>query len=170
MKSQRNFTQEDRRAALRLAISIGRRAAVRQLGISSASFQRWTEMEAEYWSSLRAGDPEQQQAQFAGRLEDLAEQYVDAELDALERAQKLIKTADAKETAALIKAMGSSRGLATVNARATRGQDADKLDVNINFPQIEQALERILDTAGTQSALPVPNLADSDGPRDPASS
>jgi hypothetical protein len=155
----RRYAEEEKKAALELGAAVGRNAAVRQLGISKSTFQQWTELYPELWSDLRRGDREAQKLGIAGRLEDLAEQYTSLEFEALERAEKLIKTADAKELAALIKAMGGSRGVASVGARALRGEDAERVEHNINFPQIEQALERVLAQA-PQPALVVENEAE----------
>lgn len=155
----KRYTEESKRAALELGAAVGRNAAIRQLGISKATFQRWTEEFPEFWSDLRAGDREAQKLGIAQRLEDLAEQYTSLEFEALERAEKLIKTADPKELAALIKAMGSSRGVATVGARGYRGEDAHTVDHNINFPALEAAANAILDRAESQPLL-VANEAD----------
>lgn len=153
------YSDADKRAALELAAAVGRRAAIRQLGISSSTFQRWTEELPELWSSLRAGDRDAQRLGFAQRLEDLAESYTAAEFEALERAEKLLPKANAKELAALMKAMGASRGLATVGARAARGEDAERHEITIDFPQIEAVMERLLGGAPEQPALTVPNEA-----------
>lgn len=161
-KPQKRYTDDEKRAALELGAAVGRRAAIRQLGISPHSFQNWTEEFPELWSDLRAGDREAQKHGFAQRLEDLAEQYSVLEFEALQRAERLIKTADPKELAALIKAMGASRGVAAMGARSLRGEDAEHVEVDINFPQLEKAAEAILARAGTPPALPVANLAELD--------
>jgi hypothetical protein len=158
----KRYDEAEHKAALELGAAVGRNAAVRQLGISKATFQSWTEKYPEYWSSLRAGDREAQKLGFAGRLEDLAEQYTSLEFDALERAEKLIKTADPKELAALIKAMGSSRGVATVGARGLRGEDAQHIEVTHDFPLLEQAAAAILERANPQPALVVENEAEAE--------
>lgn len=156
----KRYTEESKLAALELAAAVGRNAAVRKLGISKATFQRWTEEYPERWSDLRAGDREAQKLGIAQRLEDLAEQYSSLEFEALERAEKLIKTADPKELAALMKAMGSSRGVATAGARGYRGEDTQRIDLDINFPALEAAAARILERA--QPPELVENLADAE--------
>ena len=156
------YDEAQKKAALELGAAVGRNAAVRQLGIAKSTFQRWTEQYPEFWSDLRAGDREAQKHGFAQRLEDLADQYTAMEFAALERAEKLIRTADAKELAALVKAMGGSRGVATVGARGFRGEDHEVVDHNINFPQLERAVEAVLDRAGPPPALPVRNEAEAD--------
>lgn len=95
----------------------------------------------------------------ADNLEDLAEQYTEREFEALERAEKLIKTADAKELAALIKAMGGSRGVATAGSRAYRGEDVQTVQHNINFDSLQRAAEAILQRANPP-ALTVTNEAE----------
>lgn len=158
---QKRYTVEEKKAALELAAAVGRRPAIRQLGISAASMQAWIEEFPELWSDLRSGDREVQKHGFADRLEDLADSYTAIEFQALERAEKLIKAADPKELAALIKAMGASRGVATVGARGYRGEDADKVDLNINFPALEAAAQAILDRAGPPgSPVLVENVAE----------
>ena len=165
-KPQKRYTVEEKHAALELAAAVGRRAAIRQLGISPHSLQNWIEDYPELWSDLRAGDREAQKHGFAQRLEDLAEQYSVLEFEALQRAERLIKTADPKELAALIKAMGASRGVAAVGARSLRGEDAEHVEIDINFPQIEKAAEAILATVGPPPALPVANVAEADAAED----
>jgi hypothetical protein len=153
-----NATREQKETALEFAAIHGFRAAGRQLGVTHKTVMRWAEQLPEFWSNLKAGDRETQKQGFAARLEDLAEGYSAAEVEALDRALKLIPTADAKELAGLIKAMGSSRGLAVVNSRALRGEDADRLDVTINFGQLENAMEAVLAQA-QQPAIQVENEA-----------
>lgn len=155
------YTIDQKKAALELGAAMGRSAAVRQLSISKATFQAWTEEFPEYWTALREGDLEAQRLGFAKRLEDLADAYSALELAALERAEKLIPTADAKEVAGLIKAMGSSRGVASVQARAQRGDPSDIQEVRVNFPAIEAAIERVLERAEPVPALVVTNLEES---------
>lgn len=151
--------EADRLAALELAAAVGPKAASRHLGIARASIYRWIDLYPQQWSDMRAGDPEANRRGIARRLEDLASRYGEAEHELLDRVQdKLIKTADAKEAAALIKAMGSSRQTATVGARATLGEP-EVVEHNINFPQIERAMEQLLNQS-QQPALPVPNEAE----------
>lgn len=156
---QKRYTDEEKLAALELGAAVGRNAACRQLGISKASFQNWTEEFPEHWSNLRAGDRDAQKHGFAQRLEDLAEQYTSLEFEALARAEKLIKTADPKELAALIRAMGASRGVANVGARGLRGEDAQHLEIDINFPAIEAAAAAVLERAAPSPIL-VENVAE----------
>lgn len=156
---KREYSEAEVKAALELAAAVGRNAAVRQLGISKSGFQAWTERYPQYWSDLQSGDRQAQKRRIAGNLEDLADQYTALEFEALERAEKLIKTADAKELAGLIKAMGASRGLATVGARATRGEDVEHVEHTHNFPLLEQAAAAILERA-KPPALEVRNEAE----------
>lgn len=146
-------TPEQLQVALEFAAIHGFRAAGRRLGVAHTTVMRWAEANPELWSDLRAGDREAQKKGFAQRLEDLAESYTAVEQDAIERAAKLLKSADAKETAALIKSMGSARTGAAASARAARGEDADKVEVDINFPALEQAMERVLGRAQPQPLL-----------------
>lgn len=156
------YDESEKKAALELGAAMGRNAAVRELGISKATFQRWTEQYPEFWSDLRAGDPEVQKRRFAQRLEDLAERYLGAEHDLLTRVEdSLIATADPKEAAALIKALGSSRMAATTGSRQIV-PEVEHVEHNINFPQIEQAMQAILDRAPSQPALVVDNVAERD--------
>ena len=155
------YTESEKKAALELAAAMGRRAAIRELGISSATFQRWTEQFPELWSDLRAGDPDVQKRRFAMRLEDLAERYLGAEHDLLTRMEdKLIPTADPKESAAMLKAMASGRMAATTGSRQIV-PEVEHVEHNINFPALEQAMERLLDGA-PQPALVVDNEAERD--------
>lgn len=154
-----NYSDEEKKKALELGAAVGRNAAVRKLGISKASFQRWTEEFPEFWSDLRSDRPAQK-SRVAQNLEDLADSYTSMEFEALERAEKLIKTADPKELAALIKAMGASRGVATVGARGYRGEDAQVIEHTIDFPALEKAAAAILGRAEPQPALVVENEAE----------
>lgn len=154
------YSVEDRHAALELAATVGISPAARQLEISRRTIYRWIEMYPQLWSDLRAGDPEAHKRGFAVRLEDLAARYAEAEHLALDRAEEVLAGASAKEIAAIIKAMGSSRQAATLGARTVMGEDRADVDVTINFPQIEQAMERLLGAAGPAPALPVSNEAD----------
>lgn len=145
---------------MELAVAIGRRAAVRQLGISNHTFQKWTVKYPQEWSDLRAGDPDAQKNGFSKSLEELAHEYLAAEHDLLDKiADGENAPKDAKEAAALIKAMGSSRQAATVGSRTVVGA-ADLVEHTINFPALEQAMERLLDSAPSAPALEVRNEAD----------
>jgi hypothetical protein len=154
------YTDDEKKAALDLAARIGIRAAARELKTHPTSIRRFREALPEYWSDLQArGDvAPARRVRTAENLEDLADGYTAREFEALERAEKLIKTADAKELAALIKAMGGSRGVATAGARGYRGEDAQVVEHNINFDVLQKAAEAILDRA--RPPIQVPNLAE----------
>jgi len=158
------YTKEEKEAALRLTASIGISAASRQLGVDRKTISRFREQLPEFWSTLVAsGDvAPNRRRRTAESLEDLADAYTEREFEALQRAEKLIKTADGKELAALMRAMGASRGVATAGARGYRGEDAQVIEHNINFEALERAAEAILARAPRQAQLPiqVPNLAE----------
>jgi hypothetical protein len=154
---------EEEKAALELAIAVGRRAAIRQLGISSATFQKWTEKHAQYWSDLRANDPEAQEKRYVQRLEDVAENALSVEHKAIERAESLIDGASAKDLSGLMKAITGSRATASAGVRAAKNEP-DRVEHTINFPALEQAMERLLDQGGPSlPALPVENEAETVG-------
>jgi transposase-like protein len=140
------YTQEQQLAGLELAATIGIYAAARELQVSPTTLYRWQRNHPKELSDMRAGEKEAFKHGFAQRLEDLADKYTEAEDQALEKVIEKIEAGnlDAKELAALIKAMGSSRGVATVGARATRGEDQQNSTLNINFPNLEAAMERLL--------------------------
>ena len=157
----RVYTESERHAALELAATAGRRAASRQLGVSTATIQKWIEKYPALWSDLRAANPDVQKRGFARRLEDLAEDYLVNEHDAIARAAKLLPEADAKETAALMKAMGSARMAATTGSRQVL-PEAEIHEHNINFPALEAAIERLLDSATPQQTLPPKRVENQD--------
>lgn len=158
-----NYSDDEKKAALELAIAIGRREAVRQLNISPSAFQRWTQQFPQFWSDLKAGDPEQQRKGFAKSLEDLAAEGMSVEHEALWRAHDQLKTSDPKETAAILKAAAASRQTAIIGAKQVLGEP-DVVEHNINFPAIEAAMERLLE-GHEPPALQVANEAeDVDGP------
>lgn len=155
------YSEAEQHAALELMATIGWNKAARHLGISKSTLHSWTLKHPELWSDLRAGDRSVQKRRIAQNLEDLADSYSALEFEALDRAEKLIKTADPKELAALIKAFGSSRGVATVGARGYRGEDAQQVEHTIDFPALEAAANAILERANADSRpLLVENLAD----------
>lgn len=161
------YSDDEKKAALDLAARIGIRAAARELGLGggAVTIRRFREALPEYWSELMAGGhvaPARRQ-RTAENLEDLADEYAAREFEAIKRAEKLIATADAKELAALMKAMGGSRGVATAGARGYRGEDTQVVEHNINFEALERAANAILTRAAPQPALPVANLAEDDG-------
>jgi hypothetical protein len=141
---QRVYTEAERHAALELAATVGVRPAARQLGCHPKSLRDWMKRYPKYWSDLRAGDPAAFKKGFSYRLEDLADRYAEAEHDLLERVEgELIAKSDPKEAAALLKAMGSSRQAAVAGARTISG-DPEVHEHNINFPELEKAMERLL--------------------------
>jgi molybdenum-dependent DNA-binding transcriptional regulator ModE len=157
--AEHEYDEEEIHAALELAASVGPSAAARHLGVSRRSLYRWMEKYPRLWSDLHAGDPQSGRRGVARRLEDLADRYLAAEHDLLEKVEDgKIEAKDAKEAAALLKAMGSSRHAAVAGVRAISGEP-DIATLNINFPALEQAMERLLEGA-PQPALPVPNLAE----------
>lgn len=158
-----HYTDDEKRAALELAVRLGISGAARELHIQRKTIMRFRDQLPEYWSELlQSPDAAPQRKQrSAESLEDLAEAYVEREFEAIERAQELIPDAEPKELAALIKAMGSSRGLATVGARAHRGEDTQVIEHNINFAALEAAAAAILDRASAPQLLQVENLAES---------
>lgn len=156
-KKAREFLPEEKKAALEYAAVHGIRAAGRAFDVSHTTILSWEDEFPELWSELRAGTEEAHKIGFARRLEDLAEGYAGVERAALERAEHLIPGANAKELAALVKAMGSARGVATTGARTVRGDPDNVTEVQINFPQLEKAMERLLDQA--EPPLQLPNEA-----------
>lgn len=150
----KRYTEEEHKAALELAATIGPRAAARELEIERRSLYRWMEKYPKFWSDLRAGDPAAHKRNVAGRLEELADRYRGAEHDLLDRVEETIipKLADPKEAAALLKAMGSSRQAAIAGARVISGEP-DQVEHTINFPAIEAAMERLLGASPAQPAI-----------------
>lgn len=155
------FSEDDRKAALELAATVGVKPAAEHLGVARASIYRWIDMYPRYWSDLKAGDREAQRRNIAGQLENLADRYAAAEHDALDRAEELLPHSGAKEVAALIRAFAGGRGVAASGARQMRDEDRELTEVTINVPQLEQAMQALLKQADApQPALPVANLAE----------
>lgn len=158
------YTEGDRKAALELAAAVGVRPAARHLDVHPSTIYKWIELYPRLWSDLRAGDPKAAKHRIAQNLEDLAQRYADAESDLLERVEdELIKNADPKEAAALLKAMGSSRQAAVAGARTISGEP-EVHEHNINFPELEAAMERLLSGGTSAPALPLKVENEADGP------
>lgn len=158
------YTEEERHAGLELAATVGPRAAARQLDVSVKTLYRWMDRYPKLWSDLRAGDPTAHRRGFAHRLEDLADRYAASENDLLDEIDDgKLKPTDAREAAALIKAMGSSRQAAVAGARVVSGDPDQVVEHQINFPALEQAMERLLaggkDAISPQGVLVVENEA-----------
>ena len=141
------FSEDDRKAALELAATVGVKPAAEHLGVARASIYRWIDMYPRYWSDLKAGDREAQRRNIAGQLENLADRYAAAEHDALDRAEELLPHTDAKGTAALIRAFAGGRGVAAAGARSMRDEDRERTEVTINVPQLERAMQALLNQA-----------------------
>jgi transposase-like protein len=168
-REPRHFSDEDKQAALRLAATIGLRPASRELRLSHSLLHKWKKEFPKLWSDLRKGNVEEFQQNFATRVEDIADEYVAAEQLAVREAVKRLKGGqtvfdregnredevplDAKEIAALIKAMSSARAVAVVNARALRGEPDEIHQHNISFPAIEAAMEELLNRAEQPPAI-----------------
>lgn len=137
------YPEADRLAALELASQIGMKPAARQLGLPRATLYRWRDMYPKQWTDFNLG--KEHRLRTAENLEDLAARYTDAEHDALEKVEEMLTNGrlDPKELAALIKALGASRGVATAGAQRARG-DNQVVEHNINFPQLEQAMQALL--------------------------
>jgi hypothetical protein len=161
MAGAAHYSPAEQEAALRLAARIGVTAAARELGIAKSTINRFRHWNPELWSDLISGQEvaTNRRQRTAESLEDLAEAYTEREFEALQRAEKLIKTADGKELAALMRAMGASRGVAHANSRAYRGEDVQTVEHNINFAALEQAAQAILARANPRPQL-VENLAE----------
>lgn len=155
--TQRHYADEEQKAALELAAAVGISPAAAQLDVTRRTLYKWIEKWPTLWSDLRAGDPTAQRRGVAMRLEDLAERYRDNEHDLLSLVESgHIVPKDAKELAGLLKAMGSSRQTATLGARSASGEP-DHVEHTLNFPALEQAMERLL------GAAPTPQLPDAEG-------
>jgi hypothetical protein len=143
------YVESDKLAALKLGAQIGISAAARELSINRKSFYRWIEEFPEQWSDL--------QKVRSARLDDLVDRYSSAEDKAIDRAIQLLDgegdPLDARDTAALIKAMGSSRQAATVGARQVRGDPDQTATLQVNFPALEAAAEALLQRAGETKAI-----------------
>lgn len=164
--AEHNYSEDEVRAALELSATIGIKPASRELKIGRATIYRWIDRHAELWSDLNSGK-EKHRFGFAAQLEHLAERYAGAEHDALERIEEKLDEGDldAKELAALVKAMGSSRGVAAAGARAARG-DHDVVEHQINFPQLERAMQALLEV-GTQQGRAALDPSSSDRAGEP---
>jgi transposase-like protein len=175
-RKPRTFSEEDKQAALRLAATIGLRAASRELDISKSVLHNWKKAYPQLWSDLRAGNVDKYQQNFANRLEELADEYADVEALAAREAFKRIKKGqtvldndgelvenvplDAKELAALIKALSSGRANAVLNTRAVRGEPTERIEHTLNIPALETAMEQLLAQAPPVKVL---NEAEQDG-------
>lgn len=149
----RNFSDDDKRAALRLAAEIGVRPAARELELSLSAIARWKKQFPELWSDLTSGRIDDRPTAFAQTLDELAEEYADVEREALERAAKLLPRADGKEVAALMKGLSTGRATAIAGSQRLRGVPDETSELRVSFPQIEQALEALLGSA-ERPALP----------------
>lgn len=159
-ENTKTYTEEERHAALELAAAVGIAPAARQLDVTRKTLHRWIDRYPKFWSDLRAGDPAAHRKGFAYRLEDLADRYVATEHDILDDIEDgKIKAKDAKEAAALLKAMGSSRQAAVAGVRSISGDPDQVVEHTINFPALEQAMEQLLGTAAIPPALVVENEA-----------
>ena len=150
-----NYSDEEIRAGLELAATTNILSASKELHVGRATIYRWINRFPELWSDLNAGR-EKPQYGFGDQLERLAERYTEAEHEALDKVDKLLEESeqlDAKELAALIKAMGSSRAVAAAGARAEKGQH-DVIEHQINFPQLEQAMAALLEQTAQPPAIP----------------
>jgi len=155
------YSEDERKAALELAAATTIKGAAEHLGIARNQIYRWIEKYPQFWSDLRAGDTKDGRRKFAERLEVLADRYTGVEHDLLDKIEDgTIQAKDAKEAAALLKAMGSSRQTATVGAKTLSGE-SDLVEHTINFPALEQAMERLLATAAP-AALTVANEAEAE--------
>lgn len=152
--TQRHYADEEQKAALELAAAVGVGPAAAQLDVTRRTLYNWMNKWPKLWSDLRAEDPTAQRRGTAMRLEDLAERYRDNEHELLELVEKgHIVPKDAKELAALLKAMGSSRQTATLGARSASGEP-DQVEHTLNFPALEAAMERLLGAAPTPALAP----------------
>lgn len=160
------YLDDEKKAALRLAAKIGITAAAREMGLHRRTVSRFRDQLPDYWATLISPSDvaPQRRQRTAESLEDLADAYTEREFEALSRAEKLIKTADPKELAALMRAMGSSRHAATHGARAYRGEDVQVIEHNINFEALERAAQAILERAPSPPILVVENLAERETP------
>jgi transposase len=153
------YTETERQAALELAANTSIKAAAEHLGISRKTIYAWIDKYPKLWSELQA-DPKHGKRKIAERLEVLADRYTAAEHDLLDQIEVgTIQAKDAKEAAALLKAFGSSRQAAVAGSRTISGEP-ETVQHNINFPQLEQAMQAILAQAPPPPPLPVPNEAE----------
>lgn len=153
------YDDTERHAALELAAATTISNAAQHFGMSRKTLYRWIEKYPQLWSDLRAGDTSKGRRKIAERLEVLADRYTAAEHDLLDSIEDgKIEAKDAKEAAALLKAFGSSRHTAVAGVRQITGE-SDTAEVNINFPALEQAMERLLGAA-PPPALVVENEAE----------
>jgi transposase-like protein len=147
------YDVSEHHAALELSASVGISEAARSLGLHRSAIYRWIQKYPQLWSDLRANDPNAGRRGMAQRLEDLADRYRSNEHDLLDKIEAgELAPKDAKEAAALLKAMGSSRQTATVGARQITGEP-EHHELTINFAGIEQAMERLLGQAPEPAAI-----------------
>lgn len=141
-------SEEDAKAALVLAAQIGTRAASRELGHSATSITNWKRRYPQFWSNLIGETTTEQVAErLANRVDEIADLYADVEVEAIDRAAKLLPRADGKETAALLKAISQGRTTAVSTSGRLRGEPDERHEHTISFTQLENALARFEELA-----------------------
>lgn len=160
------YNEADHHATLELAASIGISQAGRHLGISRKTIYTWIDKYPKLWSDLKANDPNAGRRGIAQKLEDLADRYGASENDLLQKIEDgELAPKDAREAAALLKAMSSGRHAAVAGVRTISGE-AEVVEHNINFPQLEKAMQAILDQAPAPPLLVTNEAEDVDQVRD----
>lgn len=163
------LTYEDKLRAVELAAVHGITSTAEKLGLELKTLESWCyRSHRKQYAEFREGKMSEWRSSFAAGMEDLAEKYGEAETLAVEQALKLLRSGDvdAKEIAALVKSMGSSRATAASTAHRARGDADSKSELEINFPALEQAMEALLgrkgptpviDVTSHELELPAPN-------------
>lgn len=148
--------------ALALAATIGIRPAARQLEIPFQTLDRWTKHPeaAARWSELRRIHAPKWRERAAVPLEQLVDEYSEALAKALAKADRAIEEMDPKDLGNFIRSIAVAQGVAADHVGKLRGQPTHVTEVNVNVPQLEQAMQKLLNEAETVdgSAEELPEL------------
>jgi transposase len=154
------YTEEEMLAVLELAATTSIKNAARVTSVTRNTIYRWIDRYPERWSALVV-EPSRGKRKVAQKLDVLVERYTELEHDMLEDLEKRDTPEDPKELAAVLKAVGSNRQAAVAGSRSISG-DPEVHEHNINFPQIEAMMARMLEQAAPP-ALQVENEAEDAG-------
>jgi hypothetical protein len=158
--------------ALALAATIGLRSAAEQLAIPYPTVQAWTKhpRNAERWAELRRIHAPKWRERAAIPLEELVDSYSEKLVKALQKADESLEKMEPRDIPNYIRSIAVAQGVAADHVAKLRGQPTHVTQVNFNAPQLEQAMQELLNQAVDSTAEELPALpaqAEDPGPDGP---
>lgn len=126
------------------AATLGIRPAARRLDIPWETVRDWTKHHQERYAELRTTVAAKVREQAAATWEDHAQELLDLQGELVQGFRTELDRIEPKDKPNAIKAVNVAAGIATDKANSLRDRPTVTVEHNINMPQIDKAIDVLL--------------------------